>query len=213
MPISWLRCRLVLFAVGGLFIAAQGARAATITLDFSEPGLGPFDPSYFANRGVTFQPDLSVGFVQGEEALVSTQFGTSGPFAHSISGRFDAATAITNISIRVALAFQYVSDLQLATFDQDTNLISRTTLRLNQIQGEPGFMGFGYVTVDLGPIPRPPSSFLILNQFVRSPTAVGSEFAVSDMTITTVPEPSGIGLFAFGLVTVAGRLLTRRHAA
>jgi hypothetical protein len=201
MWISRLRYRLVLFAIGALFIAPQGARAETITLDFSEPGLGPFDPNYFASRGIIFQPDLSVGFVQGDEALISTSFGSSGPFAHSISGSFDLEIEMSSISIRVALTFQYVADLQLATFDLNANLISRTTLRLNQIQGDPGFMGFGYVTVDSGPIPRPASSFLILNQFVRSPTAVGSEFAVSDIKITPIPEPPAIGLFALGLVT------------
>jgi hypothetical protein len=197
-------CRLVLFALIALFVAVPGARAETITIDFSEPGPGPFDPNYFASRGVIFQPGLDVTFGQGDEALVSTGFGSSGPFAHSISGSFDPE--ITSISIRVALAAQYVSDLQLATFDEDTNLISRTIIQLNTIITDPGFMGFGYVPVDLGPIPQPASSFLILNQFVRAPHLIGSEFLVSEITITPVPEPSGIGLLAFGLAMAAGVL-------
>src|SRR4029450_3199498 len=88
MWILQLRCRLVLAAIAALFLSPQDARGETITLDFSEPGVGPFDPNFFANRGVVFQPDLFVGFVQGDEALTSTSFGSSGPFAHSISGSF-----------------------------------------------------------------------------------------------------------------------------
>jgi hypothetical protein len=61
-------------------------------------------------------------------------------------------------------------------------------------------MGFGYHTVDVTALTRPASFFVILNQFVRSPTAVGSEFGVSEITITPVPEPSGVGLLALGLV-------------
>jgi hypothetical protein len=199
MRISWLRCPLILFAVCAACVAPRDAKAEPITLDFSEPGVGPFDPNYFGTKGVLFQPGLSVGFVQGDEALISNSFGPSGPFAHSITGRFASEIEVASISIRVALTFQYVSDLTLGIFDRDTNLINRTILRLNQIEGDPGFMGFGYHTVDVTSLTRPASFFVILNQFVRSPTAVGSEFGVSEIAITPVPEPSAVGLLALGL--------------
>ena len=53
-------CELVLLAVGLLSVAAPTARATPVTLDFNEAGQGPFDPNFFADRGVVFSPGFTL---------------------------------------------------------------------------------------------------------------------------------------------------------
>jgi hypothetical protein len=194
-------CGLLLLVVGLLSVAAPTARATPVTLDFSEAGQGPFDPNFFADRGVVFPASADfVGFIAGDEALGSTGFGNPPNLTHEILGTFPDFD-VQAISVNVALSFQFVGDLRLAAFDRDHNLIDLTMVQLNSILFDPGFTGAGYTTVDLGPLAKPASSFLITNQFVRSASGVGAEFGISEMTIAPVPEPSALGLLAFGLVS------------
>jgi PEP-CTERM motif len=205
MSISPRSCRSVLLAVG-LFAATPTARAETITLDFSEPGVGPFDPNFFADRGVVFQPGLSVGSILGDEALVSSAFfGEPPEFSQSISGSF-LTDDVGFISIAVAPSSQYLSNFHIAALDQNTFIIDAIGVTLNSLSST----GLRYITVDLA-LPEPASSFLLFNQLVcggglcfgRFP-----EFGLGEMTIgpaperpPVVPEPSALGLLAVGLAT------------
>src|SRR4029450_9942975 len=133
MWILQLRCRLVLAAIAALFLSPQDARGETITLDFSEPGVGPFDPNFFADRGVVFQPSLSVGFILGDEALVSSAFfGEPPEFSQSISGSF-LTDDVGFISIAVAPSSRYLSNFSIAALDQNTFIIDAIGVTLNSL--------------------------------------------------------------------------------
>jgi hypothetical protein len=205
MSVARLSCRLVLLAIG-LFAATPTARAGPITLDFSEPGVGPFDPNFFADRGVVFQPGLSVGFILGDEALVQ---------APSLESRQSSLSRFLEASSRTTSGSSRSRSRQApntsAIFPsrrliKNTFIIDAIGVTLNSLSST----GLRYITVDLA-LPEPASSFLLFNQLVcggglcfgRFP-----EFGLGEMTIgpaperpPVVPEPSAIGLLAFGLAT------------
>jgi hypothetical protein len=142
MSVARLSCRLVLLAIG-LFAATPTARAGPITLDFSEPGVGPFDPNFFADRGVVFQPGLSVGFILGDEALVSSAFfGEPPEFSQSISGSF-LTDDVGFISIAVAPSSQYLSNFSIAALDQKHLYYRRNWCNVEQpeLDGPPLYHG------------------------------------------------------------------------
>lgn len=216
MPRSRSTRPIVLLATATLLLTTGRASAEVILVDFSEYGVGPLANGYFAGRGILIPPNGSsgfVGFVQGDEALVSH---AQGPFIAYIAAQFEPK--VTRISVQVALSYQFVGYLRLSALDNrggiNNDVFTETVLQLNQVQSDPGFMGLGYFTLDTGPLSRPASAFVLTAEFMRSPfTTEGAEFGLSTISYQPVPAPPAAGLLAVGVVCAAGyRRLTRPRA-
>lgn len=171
-----LRMRLALIAcvVCVCGFAAQPAVAASpasTTIDFSQAGRGPFNPSYFSDAA--FTEGSWVGYIQGDEALIAPVAGT-------------AASKFTSVSVDFAPAFQGTADYTIEAFSSAGRVIGSSTVRATQDTGESETGPWGYVTLQLGPLPKKAGSFRISNSFVRSsfPNITVIDFGVASITLS-----------------------------
>jgi len=150
---------------------AIAASPASDTIDFSEHGHGSFDQSYFSAAG--FSEGSWVGYIQGDDALVGPVAGT-------------AASKFTGISASVAPATQGTADYTIAALTNSGRTIASETVRVTQDTGDPETGPWGYVTLELGPLPKKANSFRVTNSFVRSSHSQVTliEFGVSSITLT-----------------------------
>jgi hypothetical protein len=150
---------------------AGAAGTAQATVDFSAHGLGPFDGSYFSDA--TFSEGTWVGYVQGDEALI-------GPVAGAAASKF------TSVSAEVSPAFQGTADYTIEALSNADRVIGSNTVRVTQDTEDPETGPWGYVTLELGPLPKKASSFRISNSFVRSsfPNITVIEFGVASITLS-----------------------------
>ena len=144
-------------------------RAASVTIDFSQHGQGPFDQSFFS--GVSFAEGTFVGYIQGDEALV-------GRAAGSIKNGFKS------IAARVAPAIQGTAIYTLTAHSSSGRTLGSSSVTITQDTGDPETGPFGYESIELGPLPRKASSFRLSNTFVRSSYThiTQIEFGVSSIT-------------------------------
>jgi hypothetical protein len=150
---------------------AAAAPLTTATIDFSQPGIGPFDQSYFSEAG--FSEGSFVGYVQGDEALIGPVAGT-------------AASKFTGVSVDVAPAFQGTADYTIEALSPADRVIGSSTVRITQDTEDPETGPWGYVTLELGSLPKKASSFRIRNSFVRSsfPNITVIDFGVASITLS-----------------------------
>jgi PEP-CTERM motif len=191
-----LGIRTVAAVVLPLVYLVAPAHASAEVIDISALVNRPFDQTFFADQGLIFTSVMSLGFVQGDDALL-------GP----VTGRFTRPVA--GLSALVAPGFQGTADYTLAAFDARANLIRSATLRITQDEGDPDNTGFGYLAVNLGQLSRPAHSFSLTNAFVRSsfPDRTFIDFGVSSFEFTPVPEPGSLFLMFSG----GAALLCRRR--
>jgi hypothetical protein len=151
--------------------AAVAAAPASTTIDFSQAGQGAFDQSYFS--GAAFSEGSWVGYVQGDDALI-------GPVAGRATSKF------TSVSAKVAPALQGTADYTIEALSTADRVIGSTTVRVTQDTEDPDTGPWGYVTLELGPLPKKASSLRISNSFVRSsfPHITVIEFGVSSITLS-----------------------------
>jgi hypothetical protein len=174
-----------------LFCAAAPIPARAEVIDISALVGKPFDQTFFAAQGLIFTSQMSLGFVQGDDALIAP-----------VSGRL--VRPIDALSVLVAPGSQGTADYTLALFDVDTNLTGSTTIRVTQDFGDPENTGFGYVPLTVGRTSTAAHFFSLSNRFVRSSfSEVGNvEFAVSTLEFSPVPEPGSWLLLLSGGVAL-----------
>ena len=147
------------------------AAASATTVDFTTHGQGWFDQSFYVRDGVTFTQGDFVGWIQGDEALV-------GPIAG------DFKPKVSSLSARVAPAVQGTAIYTLSALSPSGRVIESTSVTITQDTGDPDTGPFGYVTIDLGTLPRKAASFSLTNTFVRSsyPQYTTMPFGVSSIS-------------------------------
>jgi hypothetical protein len=145
--------------------------ASATTVDFSTFGQGYFDQSFYQADGVTFTQGDFVGYIQGDEALV-------GPVAGTFKPR------VTSLSARVAPAVQGTAIYTLSALNPGGRVIESTSVTITQDTGDPNSGPWGYVTIDLGTLPRRAAGFSLTNTFVRSsyPQYTTMPFGVSSIS-------------------------------
>jgi hypothetical protein len=150
---------------------AVAASPASATIDFSQPGIGPFDRSYFSEA--RFSQGSFVGYVQGDEALIGPLAGT-------------AASKFTSISVDIAPAFQGTADYTIEAFSSADRVIGSSTVRVTQDTEDPETGPWGYVTLELASLPKKARSFRLSNTFVRSsfPNITVIDFGVASITLS-----------------------------
>jgi hypothetical protein len=150
---------------------AVAAPPASTTIDFSQAGQGPFDRSYFSDA--SFSEGSWVGYIQGDEALI-------GPVAGAAASKF------TSVSADVAPAFQGTADYTIEALSTSDRVIGSSTVRVTQDTGDAETGPWGYVTLELGPLPKKASSFRISSNFVRSsfPNITVIDFGVASITLS-----------------------------
>ena len=179
-----------------LLVLSAPAPARADLIDFSALVGTPFDQMFFADQGVIFTSPMSLGFVQGDDALIAP-----------IGGTF--TQPVIALSALVAPAVQGTADYTLAAFDARLRLIGSTTVRITQDEGDAQDTGFAYVPIFLGGLAEPAHAFSLSNQFVRSSFGFvdSIDFGVSSLNLTPTPEPGALLLVATG----ATALLRRRR--
>jgi hypothetical protein len=161
---------LALCLLCGMAPSAHATIAGTLSIDFSQPGQGSFDQSYFS--GVRFTEGTFVGYIQGDEALV-------GPVTGSVKKGF------ASISAQFAPANQGTADYTLQALASSGRVVASKSVRVTQDTGDPETGAFGYASIELGPLARRASSFRLSNAFVRSSYSHTTviEFGVSSITV------------------------------
>jgi hypothetical protein len=133
---------------------------AEVTIDFSTAPRypAPFPNDFYASQGIVFTASSGfVGFVQGNAAI-----------AGSPTIAADFSTPITGLSVEVAPGVQGTFEYTLTAFSQTGGVVATTSVIVTQDEGDPAHQGFGYVTMDLGRLPRPATSFTLQGRFIRS---------------------------------------------
>ncbi len=133
---------------------AAGAEAS-VTIDFSAHGHGPFDASFYKADGVVFTEGTFVGYIQGDDALV-------GPAAGSFN------RPATSLSAWVAPSIQGTAEYTLTAYGASGGVVATRSVAVTQDAGDPQTGPWGYVEIDLGALPRGAKSFRLENRFVRS---------------------------------------------
>jgi hypothetical protein len=144
------------------------------TIDFSEHGQGEFELGSYKKEGVVFTEGESVGFIQGDEALV-------GP----IAGRFMPPAA--GLSARVAPALQGTAEYTLTAYDGASRVIALRSVVVTEDTGDPATVFFGYFTLELDILSDEAKSFSVTNRFIRSsfPENTSIPFGVSSIAYST----------------------------
>jgi hypothetical protein len=152
-------------------LTGRGFTAGPRMIDFTEPGEGVFDPTYFAIDGVRFTDGESVGFVAGDHALI-------GPVA------FDVLGGPNHIWVSFAPVTQGTAEYHLIALDKDGVEVARSERVVVQDEGDPETGPFGYEVIELLDLPASTRSFRVENEFVSS-TFGGDEigFGVSRIVI------------------------------
>ena len=179
-----------------VLIAPAPARADLI--DFSALVGTPFDQMFFADQGVIFTSPMSLGFVQGDDALMAP-----------IAGRF--TRPVVALSALVAPAVQGTADYTLSAFDARLRFLGSATVRITQDQGDAEDTGFAYVPILLDGLAEPAHAFSLSNQFVRSSFGFVDriDFGVSSLNLTQTPEPGSLLLVGTGAIAL---LMRRRRS-
>jgi hypothetical protein len=158
----------VLLAVSLFWLpmAPSNAKTDCQIIDFSTHGDGPFDTAFYKHNGITFTETSAggfiVGFVQGDDALI-TDFGhQDGP----ISGTL--IPPVSSLSMRVAPALQGTAEYTLTTFDPSGKLIVTDSVLVTQDDGDPQTGRFGYFSIEIENLPRKAKFFILENRFIRS---------------------------------------------
>jgi hypothetical protein len=148
-------------------------RPSGITIDFADAPEGPFDKRFFEDHGLVFTEGSFVGFLQGHNALV-------GPVAA------DASETFTTISVTIAPGLQGTATYLLAAYEQGKQLgyISKS---VTQDEGVATPVPWGYVPLELGPLPRGADSFAVTNMFIGSsfPDQRHVEFGVASIALSS----------------------------
>ena len=154
------------------FRSGSGCRCvrSAVTIDFSQHGEGPLDPSYFG--GVHFTEGSWVGYIQGDQALVG-----------SVAGK--TKTKFTNISASFAPAGQGTATYTLTAY-KGGHPIGSNSLTVTQDTGDPQTDPFGYASISLSNLPKQADTFRLSNRFVRSsfPHITVIEFGTSSITVS-----------------------------
>jgi hypothetical protein len=154
---------------------ASNERPAIIhTIDFSVHGQGVFESGFYKKEGVVFTQGESVGFIQGDEALV-------GP----IAGAFMPPAA--NLSVRVAPALQGTAEYTLTAYDGASRVIALRSVVVTEDTGDPATISFGYFTLELDVLSGGARYFSVTNRFIRSSFSeiTSIPFGVSSLTYST----------------------------
>jgi hypothetical protein len=157
--------------VAGVLASVSSASAAEI--DFSTHGQGPFDSQFYGGDGVVFTQGSFVGYVQGDEALI-------GPAGASVK------KGLTRVSARVAPSIQGTATYTLAAY-KSSQMIGSRSVTVTQDEGDPATSGFGYFTIELGPLYKKATSFRLSNSFVRSSFSHVTEiqFGLASITLSS----------------------------
>ena len=174
------------FACLVLVSAAAGSQLQTI--DFSTfPPDSVVPQDFYQAQGIIFNEDYGVGFIQGDEALDSSSVVQLGDSAQ-IGATFTAP--VTTLSVEVAPEFGGTGEYTLTAFDSGGQVVATKSVTRTEDPGDPADQGFGYFTIDLGPLPGPARSFILTNRFIRSSSG------------TPMCGGGGLACFGFGVSTI-----------
>jgi hypothetical protein len=70
--------------------------------------------------------------------------------------------------VEVAPEFGGTGEYTLTAFDSGGQVVATKSVTRTEDPGDPADQGFGYFTIDLGPLPGPARSFILTNRFIRS---------------------------------------------
>ena len=147
------------FVAIGLAVAAAvlapGAGAQTtreVTVDFTDAGEGPLVRDFYFPLGLVLSSDSFVSQVGGDEAVQGT-----------LSGQFNAPVSALAVDVAPAFAgFTNVTAtgrITLTAFDAGSVVIASESIE--RTTDTAAGTGLDYVTIDLGVLPRPATSFVI----------------------------------------------------
>jgi hypothetical protein len=166
------------------------------SIDFSfAPSDSLLPKVFYKAQGIIFNDEYFVGFIQGDDALVSRS--TANGDAAQIGATFTAP--VTDLSMELAPAFQGTAEYTATAFDSRGQVVATKSVTRTEDIGDPADQGFGYLTIDLGPLPRPARSFILTSRFIRSsfgtPNCTNGglscfEFGISTITYTFQLDPS-----------------------
>ena len=163
----------------GLFVgstvgaAAAPVPTAPVTLDFSAPGQGVFDQSFFvgARRGV------HVGRVRGVRAGRRR--------ARPGTGRGRFARPVSALSVSLAPAYAGTAEYTLDALNSSGKRVGRARTTVVQDAGDPATGPFGYFTMQLGSL-RGATAFRLSTRLISSssPNITLMELGLASLTFT-----------------------------
>jgi hypothetical protein len=170
-----------------LMLVSAAAGSQLQTIDFSTaPSASLLPKDFYRAQGIVFNEEYFVGFIQGDEALVSGS--TANGDAAQIGATFTAP--VTALSVEVAPAFGGTAEYTLTAFDSGGHAVATKSVTRTEDPGDPADQGFGYFPIDLGPLSDSARSFTLTNRFIRSSTG------------TPICEGGGLACFSFGVSTI-----------
>jgi hypothetical protein len=137
-------------------------------------GQGEFESGFYKKEGAVFTEGESVGFIQGDEALV-------GP----VAGAFMPPAA--GLSVRVAPGLQGTAEYTLTAYDGASRVIALRSVVVTEDTGDPATIFFGYFTLELDVLSDGARYFSLTNRFIRSsfPEITFIPFGISSLTYAT----------------------------
>ena len=210
-------------------MTVKAAEAVPVTLEFSGPIFGVFDPSdVFVTTSpntyslfVTWDPDLLVGTPSGAATVYETAPGETSITFSFLSGAGEFFSSDNSFLVRVTIENTPPLNPMMPMpgtgddrFSMRGNLAPNLTFRLDMVESNSGTnplssnelptTGFGIGPGTWG------TSELDIDRTDLFANISGSVANIEE--VTTVPEPSTLALFGIGVVALAGRR-TRRGAS
>jgi hypothetical protein len=139
--------------------APAGAQAVPVVVDLSASGTGPVTRDAFIAQGLLLDREGYASPVAGDDAL-------GGPIGGAFTGSVDALAVRVAPSIPTGFSARITAELTLVARDASGDPVASVAevITVAPDAGE----GTGYVTLDLGPLPRPASGFAVEARVISS---------------------------------------------
>jgi hypothetical protein len=161
------------------------AQARPVTIDVSAAGTGSMPRDAFNRHGVVFDHARNVGRLGGDEAL----YGGAGAAGSAIVGTFNGV--VDRLAVRVAVGpvgRATTVALTLTAFDEAGPIAEDATVVAVDLDRD---VGTGYVTLEVGALPRPAERFEVSARVVATDASWCAEcawFGIGELSFT-LDEP------------------------